>query len=153
MKNIILIFFILLNSTSFSQEILGNWKTLDKESGAVNSVVEIYKNNTIYYGKIIAVLRKDYKGACDTCIGKYKNKELTGIVILKDLVQKDKNYEDGEITDPENGKTYSCYVKLENTNKLKIRGYIGFSLLGRTEYWYRLNKQDKDALNQILNNK
>ena len=86
-------------------------------------------------------------------IGKYKNKELTGIVILKDLVQKDKNYEDGEITDPENGKTYSCYVKLENTNKLKIRGYIGFSLLGRTEYWYRLNKQDKDALNQILNNK
>ena len=45
---------------------------------------------------------------------------------------------DGEILDPNSGSVYSCYIEMENTDKLKVRGYIGFSLLGRTQYWYRV---------------
>ncbi|MEM7660525.1 MAG: DUF2147 domain-containing protein, partial [Bacteroidota bacterium] len=46
-------------------------------------------------------------------------------------------YEDGKILDPENGTVYGCNVELEETDKLKVRGYVGFSLLGRTQYWLR----------------
>jgi uncharacterized protein (DUF2147 family) len=49
-------------------------------------------------------------------------------------------WEDGEILDPNNGSTYSCYIELENDNKLKVRGYIGISIVGRTQYWYRVEE-------------
>ena len=44
----------------------------------------------------------------------------------------------GQIVDPDNGKTYRCEIVVEDSgNKLKVRGYVGFSLFGRTEYWLR----------------
>jgi len=46
-------------------------------------------------------------------------------------------YNSGTILDPENGETYKCYVELVSESKLKVRGYIGFSLFGRTQYWIR----------------
>lgn len=49
-------------------------------------------------------------------------------------------YEDGTIYDPENGKTYKCIMKLENDNTLKVRGYVGFSLIGRTDTWTRVTE-------------
>ena len=42
------------------------------------------------------------------------------------------------IMDPQIGKNYKCYITLEEENKLKLRGYIGFSVIGRTEYWHRV---------------
>lgn len=52
----------------------------------------------------------------------------------------DGEYENGTIYDPENGKTYKCIMKLENANTLKVRGYIGFSLIGRTDTWTRVTE-------------
>lgn len=141
MNKIVITFFLLITCNLFSQDIIGHWKTLDTNKN-INSIVEIYKENGFYYGKIIRIPRKDYKGYCDTCKGKYKNKDLINVVILTDFKKENDTYENGKITDPENGKTYSCYLKLVSKNKLKIRGYIGFSMLGRTEYWYRVTKQD-----------
>ena len=60
------------------------------------------------------------------------------MVILEDLKKVEGQYTDGNILDPENGKTYDCNVELIEKNKLKVRGFIGFSLLGRTQYWQRL---------------
>jgi uncharacterized protein (DUF2147 family) len=51
---------------------------------------------------------------------------------------KNKSWENGEIYDPESGKTYSCNMKMETADKLNIRGYIGISLIGRTEVWTRV---------------
>ena len=50
----------------------------------------------------------------------------------------DDYYEDGEILDPATGKVYSCWIQLESADKLKVRGFLGFSMLGRTQYWYRV---------------
>lgn len=47
----------------------------------------------------------------------------------------DKEWTDGEIYDPKSGKTYSCYMEFDDNGKLKIRGYIGISLIGKTTYW------------------
>lgn len=150
MKKIIIILFLVSPFNSSSQEILGYWKTLDSKTNEINSVVEIYKENNQYFGKIVAIIKQDYKGYCDTCIGKYKDKDLVNIVILKDFDKINNTYENGKITDPENGKIYSSYLKLITKEKLKIRGYIGLSMFGRTEYWYRLNKDEKIILKNKL---
>lgn len=69
-----------------------------------------------------------------------KNQPVIGLHILKDFVfDGEDEWNSGTVYDPDNGKTYKCYMQLETPDKLKVRGYIGFSLLGRTEYWKRLN--------------
>lgn len=68
-----------------------------------------------------------------------KNDPLLGLLILKDFTydKEDKEWSGGTIYDPKNGKTYSCYMKLDGNNKLNVRGYVGVSIMGRTAIWTR----------------
>lgn len=139
----IFLYFILIFALSIilkaekADDIIGQWYTENNES-----LVEIYKNNGKYYGKIIWLKepnrngkpKLDEKNPDD----KLKERPILGLNILKDFVFDGSNeWNDGKIYDPKSGKTYSCYIKFEETDKLKIRGYIGISLLGRTTYWIR----------------
>ena len=71
----------------------------------------------------------------------YQNKNLPieGMVIVEGLKLNGKTWEEGTILDPKSGKIYSCYITFDDDNTLKVRGYIGFSLLGRTQKWIRKN--------------
>jgi uncharacterized protein (DUF2147 family) len=60
-----------------------------------------------------------------------------GLIVIKGLT-KDGNDYNGKILDPKHGKIYKCVVSLEEKDKLKVRGYVGISLFGRTQYWYRV---------------
>jgi len=138
MKKLLIIALIMVSYFSVNaQDVVGRWKSIDDETGKAKSIIEIYKKGDKYFGKIVKLLNEP-DGICRTCETKYKNKNIEGLVILTDLEKDDDEYNDGEIMDPKNGKTYSCYIKLESPNKLKVRGYLGFSLLGRTQYWYRV---------------
>ena len=133
------IFFFLISSTIFSQSVIGKWKTIDDNSGKAKSVVEIYEEDGKVYGKVIEILTPGRENAkCTTCKGEDKNTPILGLVIIRGLEKDDDEYNDGKILDPESGKLYKCYITLEEENKLKVRGYLGFSLLGRTQYWYRV---------------
>ncbi len=140
MKKLLYSLAILLSITTINaQSVIGKWKSIDDETGKPKSIIEIYQDGNKYYGKIVKLLTEENKdGICRTCETKYKDKNIIGLVIMKDLVKDDDEYNDGEIMDPKNAKTYSCYIQLESPNKLKVRGYLGFSLLGRTQYWYRV---------------
>lgn len=58
--------------------------------------------------------------------------------IINGLTKDGDEWQSAQILDPETGKEYKCYLILEAGNKLKVRGYIGFSLIGRTQYWTRM---------------
>jgi len=63
---------------------------------------------------------------------------LIGLRILWHLKKDDDGWSGGRILDPDNGKVYKCTIAMEQDGKkLKVRGFIGFSLLGRTQYWLR----------------
>jgi len=139
MRKIFLALLIILAYSINAQDVTGRWKTIDDKTGKPKSIIEIYKDGDSYYGKIVEVISEENKdGICRTCESKYKNKNIIGLVILKDLKKDGDEYGDGEILDPKTGKIYSVYIKLVEPDKLKVRGYIGFSLLGRTQYWYRV---------------
>ncbi len=143
MKKIILLLVILFSiiTSIEAQSIFGKWKTLDTETGNTESIVEVYEKNGKAYAKIIEILNKENEArVCDACKGNNKNKPILGMVILKGLKQDGKEWNNGKILDPKNGKYYKCYITLVNATKLKLRGYVGISLLGRTEYWYRVNE-------------
>ena len=130
--------FALANSTTA----IGTWKTIDDETGNVKSLVEITEADGQLTGKVVKLFRKldeDQDPKCDKCSGDKKDKPMMGLQILWGLKKdSDTKWSGGEIMDPKKGKTYSCKMELvEDGKKLKVRGFLGFSLLGRTQTWER----------------
>ena len=116
----------------------GLWITQDDETGKEKSEVLLYVEDGKLYGKIIRLLLPEDQGKrCEKCKGENKNKPIAGLVIVKDLSLEKDTWEDGTIMDPKSGKVYDCYLSLEAPNVLKVRGFLGFSLLGRTQTWKR----------------
>ncbi|MFS4492215.1 DUF2147 domain-containing protein [Maribacter sp. 2308TA10-17] len=137
MKYLYIIFIATLSLTTNGQGILGQWETYDDETNQKKALIEIYQTNDKYFAKIVESYVKGTSGICEKCEGAKKDQPISGLVIIEDLQKDDDEFNGGTILDPENGKTYKCYLQLEETNKLKVRGYLGFSLLGRTQYWRR----------------
>jgi uncharacterized protein (DUF2147 family) len=139
MKNYFLLAFFFVSCLLSANDILGKWKTIDDETGEVKSIVEIYEKNGKYYGKVIQIMNKARQDAkCDKCTGAKKNKPVLGLEIIVDMKKDDNEFTGGKILDPESGKEYKCNISFETKNKLKVRGYIGFSLIGRTQYWHKI---------------
>lgn len=137
-KTLLLICFTIISLSINSQTIFGKWHSTNDDTGEVDSVVEIYKKNGKAFAKIIEIKDPNRQTAvCDKCKGKNKNKPILGLEILTGLEKDDDEWSGGKILDPRNGKVYKCFIKLEGADKLKIRGYIGFSLIGKTKYWQR----------------
>ena len=139
---LLLISFVFSTLTAFSDNpdgIVGVWKT-----GEGTAMVRIYKNGDKYQGKVVWL-----KEPNDPDTGKPKvdknhpdaasqKRALLGLINVWGFVYKDNNtWEEGNIYDPKNGNTYSCTMKLTSPNSLEVRGYIGVSLIGRTDNWTR----------------
>ncbi|MAZ72859.1 MAG: hypothetical protein CMC70_06905 [Flavobacteriaceae bacterium] len=125
-------------TTLSAQSVIGKWKTIDDNSGEAKSYVEIYERDGKMYGKILEIFNKERADAlCTKCEGSDKNKPIKGLVIIRDLEKDGNEYNGGKILDPENGTFYKCYIELEEPNKLKVRGYVGLAMFGRTQYWVR----------------
>lgn len=125
-----------------NEKILGQWTTIDDKTNLPKSIVNIYEKDGKIFGKIERLFRKeteDQNPKCDKCQGEDKDKPMIGLEILKNFSAKsDVKFEDGKITDPASGKVYSCTIEvIEGGEKLKVRGYVGISLLGRTQVWQK----------------
>jgi uncharacterized protein (DUF2147 family) len=133
---------VLLPLAAFAQGTpVGKWRTIDDKTGKVKSIVEIYQaTDGTLSGKVLQVLDSD-KGPhplCDACQGENHNKPIEGMVIAWNLRHEGDTWDDGKILDPKNGKVYSAKMTpVEGGKKLEVRGYMGFSLLGRTQTWIR----------------
>ena len=137
----VLILLTFISPSVKAQGVLGKWHSIDPDTGAKESVIEIYKTGDKIYVKIIKILKEeDRDKTCIECTGKDKDQPIQGLVIVRGLSKEGDEWTGGKILDPKNGKLYKCYVALEDDDKLKLRGYIGFSLIGRTEYWYRVKE-------------
>ena len=120
---------------------VGQWHTLDEKTGELKSMVIIFEQQGVMKGRVEKVLRKDADPAakCDKCSDDRKNQPVVGLEIIRGAKKASgKNvWEDGEILDPENGKTYALRLTpIENGAKLEVRG--SFGPIGRTQTWVRV---------------
>jgi len=137
-----LIFFTFLFSTAAMAQkadaILGSWANPNGQDHIL-----IYKKGNKYFGKLDWIkVPNDETGKPKTDKNNpdpaLRSRPDLGLELLKDFTfDGDNVYEDGTVYDPKNGKTYSCKLTLEG-NTLRLRGYVGISLFGRTELWTRV---------------
>lgn len=138
---LLLSFLFPLFSFAQSAGIVGKWKTIDDETGKPKSIVEIFKDGETIKGKIVELINPtEPNPTCKECSGDKKDQPVQGLEIIWDMKEKTANKEwtGGQILDPKNGKVYKCRLRLdEDGSKLEVRGFIGFSLLGRSQTWHR----------------
>lgn len=124
---------------------VGLWKNIDDESGKPKALIRITENNGELSGKIEKLFPQPGdkpEPKCDKCEGALKNQPILGMTILTGM-KRDRDgdgdeYEGGKILDPGNGKVYDSKLTLvDSGKKLKVRGYIGIPLLGRSQTWLR----------------
>jgi uncharacterized protein (DUF2147 family) len=118
---------------------IGLWKTFDDRTGKARAIVRIYEQNGRLYGRIERSFAPGAdKRVCAVCTDERKNQPILGLLIIRDMRRADGGYAGGDILDPESGSVYRCKFHLEEGGeKLLVRGFIGISLLGRTQTWER----------------
>jgi uncharacterized protein (DUF2147 family) len=138
-------FFALLFGALFSAQAsespVGLWRTIDDKTGKEKSLVRIVETNGELRASIEKLFREPHEEPnpnCDKCPGDRKNKPVLGMMIMTGLKKAGSEFEGGEILDPANGKIYRVKMwTAEGGKKLNVRGFIGVSLLGRTQVWIR----------------
>lgn len=127
-------------SNENSDSILGTWVV-----GSKSGHVQIYKQGSRYYGKIAWLKQPNSPKTGKPLLDGQnpdpakRNAPILGLVNLKDFTYSKKGvWENGKVYDPESGKEYSCKITMKDDNTLEVRGFIGISLIGRTDVWHRV---------------
>lgn len=137
----------LLPLTSLAQNALaqstpvGRWRSIDDATGKSKAVIEVSEaGNGTLSAKIVQLIDTSDgpNPLCDDCSGARHNKPILGMTIAWGLKPEGKVWAGGRILDPENGKEYAVKMTpIAGGRKLEVRGFLGFSLLGRTQVWLR----------------
>lgn len=145
LKNALRLFLPLVATLSVSatkpDDVVGNWRTRKGES-----VIRIERNGAAYGGRIFWLkepLRKDGKPKIDdkNPDAALRGRPILGLDLLRGFrFDGQDSWIDGKIYDPRNGKDYSCTMKIDEHGDLAVRGFVGISLIGRTETWRRADK-------------
>lgn len=124
----------------------GWWQSIDDKTGAAKSVIHITSEKGTLSGKIEKLFRKPDQNQhplCDVCDGARKDQPVIGMMIIWGMKPDGSAWDKGSIVDPGSGKTYKCKMEMGPDGKtLSVRGYLGFSLLGRSQTWKRIAPPD-----------
>jgi len=121
------------------QSPLGLWKPVAAKTGKPRALVRICLQDGKYFGKIEQSFTPGAETrVCAVCTDERKNQPIIGLPIIRNVSLRDGEYGGGDILDPDSGSVYRCKFHLENDGAvLVVRGFIGFSLLGRSQTWQR----------------
>ncbi|WP_338876478.1 DUF2147 domain-containing protein [Spirosoma sp. SC4-14] len=145
LRNLVAIFILLIAQSAFiadddSDAVVGTWL-----NGTKKGHVQIYKRGGTYFGKLIWLSEPN-----DPTTGKPKTdirngdpskrtRPLMNLPIMYNFKYNGGNvWSDGKIYNPEDGKEYNCKMTLKDPNTLDVRGYMGISLIGKTQTWTRI---------------
>lgn len=137
---LLMLLFVAVSFNAFAQSkdaIVGKWLNPSGEGQ-----IEIYKKGDKYFGKLAWLKEPNLNGKPKVDVNNpsanLKARPLLNLEILKDFNYEDGKWTNGTIYDPKSGKTYSCNISLKSADVMNVRGYIGISLLGRSETFKRV---------------
>jgi uncharacterized protein (DUF2147 family) len=120
------------------QNAIGHWQIINSD-GTPGGKVDTYLEDGKLFGRVTELRPgRTPRDVCDKCSGEYKNQLILGMVILRNFHPNGDDWAGGTVVDPENGKLYQGKIWAVGKESLHLRGFIGISLLGRTESWVRI---------------
>jgi uncharacterized protein (DUF2147 family) len=121
---------------------VGRWQTIDDVTSKPRFLVQISELNGEYSGQVEEIFPRpgeDPAHLCNNCQGSLRDQPVVGMKILWGLKKQDgQRYAGGRVLDPDNGKTYKASLRVsDDSQELVLRGFIGVSMLGRSQTWRR----------------
>jgi uncharacterized protein (DUF2147 family) len=121
---------------------VGLWRTIDDETGRPRALVRVFEQEGRLFARIEKGLTPNSSPdeVCDLCTDERRGLPKVGLIIIRNMQRDGDVWSGGDILDPDNGKVYSCRLRVVDDNRsLEVRGFFGFSLLGRTQMWERVD--------------
>lgn len=147
-------FIYILHADPNASAIDGYWSTVDDKTGKPKAFVQIFTKDNVVY----AVVKGGYPvngvvphDICTKCPSPFTNQPVTNMQIMwgVNYDADNKDYSGGQILDPDSGSIYRVMLTPSTDGQsLKVHGYIGIPLLGRTQMWYRLTAAQFQQLMQ-----
>ncbi|OGT47689.1 MAG: hypothetical protein A3E82_00905 [Gammaproteobacteria bacterium RIFCSPHIGHO2_12_FULL_38_11] len=146
--NPFLVFLMLIPSVIFAKSpenmnsVVGCWQTVDAKTHELSSIIEIKPSGKYFIGTIVKTYPQpgEKPSLCKHCKGDDKNKPTLGLTIIKNMICTPSYCSHGTILDPRHGSVYHATMQLIKGGEfIKVRGYIGIPLLGRTVVWHRVS--------------
>lgn len=134
---------VFAENTNTISRVAGYWQTIDDKTQKPSAVIEVKRMNGLYAGKIAKIyLENNQKTTdiCKHCEGDQKDQPMLGLTIIKDMQCTATMCENGTILDPRDGSLYHATMKLmgEDGSQLKVRGYVGLPIFGKSVVWNRV---------------
>jgi uncharacterized protein (DUF2147 family) len=119
---------------------VGVWRTVDDATNKPRALVRIFDRGGLLFGRVTSIFDAQYAAArCQACSGDRKGQPVLGLEIIRDMKPDGDRWDGGTILDPQNGDIYHCRMHLgPDGQTLVVRGFIGFSLIGRSQIWQRV---------------
>ncbi|MCA1803626.1 MAG: DUF2147 domain-containing protein [Rhodothermaceae bacterium] len=128
-----------LTADDGSHAVTGLWLSADKRG-----IIRIYEQDGRFFGRLVWLLEpEDDQG--NTILDsenpdpEKRDRPILGLQMVFGLEYSSGEWRNGEIYDPESGKTYSARLRLNGNNRMDLRGYIRLPMFGRTESWTRIS--------------
>lgn len=143
-KYLVILLLIASHQLATAQGVTGKWKTYDIfNNNKPESIVFISIVNNSLYVIIDEIIPEDHKNdLCTKCTGNQKNKPIKGMVILEAATLKNGIWQGAQILNAKNGKEYGCQISLAAPDLLKVRGFVGYPIFGKTLYWTRVKQNE-----------
>ena len=120
---------------------VGYWETISDVNHKPRSVMYLFEKDGVLYGKAVKSLvpGDTLERPCEKCPDEFHNQTIAGMQVIWGLKEKNGEWKGGKLLDADSGNIYRCKLSVtEDGQHLKVRGFIGISLLGRTQTWNRL---------------
>lgn len=136
----IFISFLFTSTFLESQTVVGKWKTYDIfDQKKEESIVDLRIIKDSLYIKIEKIIPKEHRlDICKRCTDHRKDQPITGMTILRGATLNNGIWKGAKILNAKNGKQYGCHISLVGPDLLKIRGFVGYPIFGKTIYWTRV---------------
>ncbi len=139
------------------QSPVGLWQAVDPDTKQPTGWFAVTEQNGVYDGALVKMFLRpgeDPNELCDKCRDDRHDQPWLGLQIIRGMKpdsDDDNKYTGGTILDPRDGHVYDAMMTLTPDGQtLVVRGYLGFSLLGRNEYWTRLPDSDYSTLDPAI---
>lgn len=130
-----------------SDAIVGIWLNSEK-----SGYIQIYQTESgAYAGQVVGATDGEVHIDTENPDPDQRGTPLLGQEIMHGFTYNGEGaWEEGHIYDPDKGETYEAWLALKSHDKLKVHGYIMFSLIGRTEIWTRVEGMPKNVVEKVL---